>query len=614
MQIENNKQQNTIMTIEERIAALRKIMTREGIDAYIVSGTDPHDDEYLPETWKQRQWISGFTGSFGTIVITQDHAGFWTDTRYFVQYERELGNTEYKLHKLRVPDAVDYPEWLAETMQEGQKLAFDGYCMPTSIIRKLKSLLEPKGVKVVNTVDLLGELWLDRPEMPSAPIMSLDVKYTGSSAAEKLERLRGYMQEKGATYTLLSSLDEIAWLFNLRGGDINFTPVFISYAIVGMGEASIFVKPGKVPAEVAELLAKDNISVKGYHQVTIALDEIDESNIFMIDAGTLNYGIYEKVSSRFKTVECKSPLILWKGIKNPTEIQGFKDACRKDGVALTKFYYWLSKQDVSKLSELDIEKVLGDFRKAQPESMGDGFRYICAYGENAALPHYFATEENYSMLKPEGLLLMDTGGQYLHGTTDITRTVPLGPVSQLQKEDFTLVLKGMIELGRIVFTKGTNGKNLDILARMHMWKYQRNYGHGTGHGVGQFLTVHEGPQDIRLFGDPAEHPMMPGMITSDEPGIYRQGEWGVRHENLNVCLDLGTNEFGEWYCQEPITLCYIEKSCIIPEMLTADEIDWLNAYHKKCYDEITPYLTPEEAEWHKEKTSPIEYTPIQIRN
>jgi len=594
------------MTIEEKLHELRRIMVREDIYAYIISGTDPHQSEYLPSTWQQRNWFSGFTGSFGTVVVTEKEAGLWTDSRYFIQAEKELKNSGIKLHKLRVPGAVDFPEWLSENVPSGENVGFDEFCTSKALADNLKNLLNKKDIKAIGKHDLLGEFWIERPGLPENKIFTLDKSYTGESTSEKLARVREFLYQNNADYILFSELDDIAWLYNFRGNDIEYNPVAICYAFVGKDTAKIFIKKNKVPKQVAEEFSDLDIEIVDYHHVGLFIDELNKESKICLDYYALNFAIYNKFANKCSVINIKSPIKLWKSIKNPVEIQGFKAAFIKDGVALTKFYHWLeSELKIRSISELEAEEKLIEYRKEQSEYMGDSFHYISAYGKNAASPHYTASSKQFSMLENKGLFLMDSGAHYKHGTTDITRTISLGELTKLEREDYTLVFKGMINLSNAVFLEGTLGTNLDILARQFLWRYKRNYGHGTGHGVGYFLNVHEGPQELRMSYK--NQAFIPGMITSNEPGMYRENMYGIRHENLNLCIKEGENEFGSWLAFEPLTLCYFDTLPLVMELMDKSEIEWLNRYHKNVFDKISPYLDEDDKNWLKEKTKAIYY-------
>ena len=592
------------MNIPEKLIELRRIMNRENIAAYIISGTDPHNSEYLPAPWQQRKWISGFTGSYGTVVVTKNEAGLWTDTRYFIQAEKELAGSGIKLHKLRIPGAVDYPQWLAEVLESGTKVGIDGFCMSVSDVRNLKNALSPKNITIQEQIDLLGEMWFDRPALPVEKIIRLDTKYVGESAGERIGKIREFIRNDHGDAMLFSCLDEIAWLYNIRCNDIAYNPVAISYAIVEKDKAHLFIKLDKISQEIEQQLAEDGIELHDYHHLFLFLDAQNKENTYFVDTNTCNYAVFNHLAKKFEVREIESPIPLLKAVKNTTELDGFRLACRKDGVALSKFYYWLENRlSQQPITELEAAEQLTWFRSQDKEYVSDSFGCISAYGPNAALPHYSATPEQQSEIHPKGLYLVDSGAQYMHGTTDITRTMPLGELTELEKEDYTLVLKGMIDLSMLYFPKGSKGCNIDIVARLPLYMNLRNFGHGTGHGVGYFLNVHEGPQSIRP--DLKNQEMLPGMVTSNEPGLYREGLHGIRHENLIVCQPKAVNEFGEFYQFETITLCYFDTSALLTKLLNQDEIDWLNAYNERVYQEVSPYLEEQEKVWLRNKTKAI---------
>ena len=592
------------MNIPEKLIELRRIMDRENIAAYIISGTDPHNSEYLPAPWQQRKWISGFTGSYGTVVVTKNEAGLWNDTRYFIQAEKELAGSGIKLHKLRIPGAVDYPQWLAEVLESGTKVGIDGFCMSVSDVRNLKNALSPKNITIQEQIDLLGEMWFDRPALPVEKIIRLDTKYVGESAGERIGKIREFIRNDHGDAMLFSCLDEIAWLYNIRCNDIAYNPVAISYAIVEKDKAHLFIKLDKISQEIEQQLAEDGIELHDYHHLFLFLDAQNKENTYFVDTNTCNYAVFNHLAKKFEVREIESPIPLLKAVKNTTELDGFRLACRKDGVALSKFYYWLENRlSQQPITELEAAEQLTWFRSQDKEYVSDSFGCISAYGPNAALPHYSATPEQQSEIHPKGLYLVDSGAQYMHGTTDITRTMPLGELTELEKEDYTLVLKGMIDLSMLYFPKGSKGCNIDIVARLPLYMNLRNFGHGTGHGVGYFLNVHEGPQSIRP--DLKNQEMLPGMVTSNEPGLYREGLHGIRHENLIVCQPKAVNEFGEFYQFETITLCYFDTSALLTKLLNQNEIDWLNAYNERVYQEVSPYLEEQEKVWLRNKTKAI---------
>lgn len=590
------------MTTKEKLAALREIMEREGLDAYIVSGTDPHNSEYLPAAWRQREWISGFTGSFGTVVVLKEEAGLWTDSRYFIQAEKQLDGSGIRLHQLRVPDAVDYPDWLAGQLPAGSRVGLDSFCISVAGMASLREKLEARKIQLVEKTDLLGEIWLDRPALPEHPLFLVPSDVAGQSAAGKIGMVREWLHRQQADYFLFSALDEIAWLYNIRCRDIDYNPVAIGYAVVGLEKAFLFVKRHKASPQVAEQLSREGIEVLDYHHLFLFLDQADQKKRFCIDPATLNYAVYHKLSV-FPLTAAASPVMLAKAIKNPVEIEGFRKACVQDSIALTKFFYWLENSLGNHLTETAVSEKLSALRAQNEGYISDSFETISAYGRNAALPHYAAIPGQDAVLQPKGLYLVDSGAQYAYGTTDITRTIPLGELSFQEREDYTLVLKGMIALGNSIFPQGTRGCNLDALARHPLWQTCRNYGHGTGHGIGFFLNVHEGPQSIRQ--ELKDQAMLPGMVTSDEPGIYREGSHGIRHENMILCVPVQENEFGKWYGFETLTLCYFETSALLKERMNQEEIEWLNRYHQLVYEKTAPFLTPEEARWLARKTQAI---------
>lgn len=591
------------MTIIEKLAALRQLMIRESLQAYIISGTDPHNSEYLPSAWQQREWISGFTGSYGTVVVTLQEAGLWTDTRYFIQAEQELQNTGITLHKLRIPGAVDYPEWLSAHLPENSRVGLDSFCTSVDEMKNIKQKLELKSIKIIETSDLLGEIWLDRPALPEAPVFCVSPEITGMSAQAKIELIRQTLTDKQADYIILGALDEIAWLYNIRGNDIEYNPVVISYAVVGKEKAYLFVKRPKISKELAAQLQREGIEIRDYHHLFLFLEELDKKSRFCLDTSNLNYAVYHQITHDFQVIEITSPVILAKAIKNQVEIEGFRKACLQDSIAMTKFFYWLENNIGNHLTETQVSRQLTAFRALNEGYVSDSFENISAYGKNAALPHYSARPGTDAILETKGLYLVDSGAQYNYGTTDITRTIPLGELTLQEKEDYTIVLKGMIALTGSIFPKGTKGCNIDAIARYPLWQACRNFGHGTGHGIGFFLNVHEGPQSIRQ--ELKNQELLPGMLTSDEPGLYREGSHGIRHENMILCIPVCTNEFGEWYGFETLTLCYFDTSALLPELLDEKEKIWLNAYNRLVYEKTKPFLTPEEAVWLNRKTQPV---------
>ena len=582
----------------QRIERLRGLMRSRNWDAVLITGGDPHCSEYPAERWKQVRWLSGFTGEAGDLVVTLDHAGLWTDTRYFIQAVRQLEGTGVELHKTRVPEQVLIPEWLGRQFGSDGIIAVDGLCTGADFAKSLPGT-------VVSVPDMLSLLWDDRPEIPHTPVFTVQA---GETRASKLDWLRSFLVGKDCDGMLVTALDEIAWLLNVRAADIEYNPLVISYLLVTDDSVEWYVgKDGEEDPRTSatmSILESEGVSVLAYSEAEQALSAF-RGRLF-VDTSTLNWSLYEAlVTGEVSLLEGESPIGLRKAVKNSFELEGMRSIHVMDGVAMERFLYWLEKsvQGGRVVTEWDAAVMLGRLRSEISEYMGDSFETISAYGPAAALPHYVTPRENAPVLREQGLYLCDSGGQYSCGTTDITRTVPLGECTRLECEDYTLVLKGHIDLAMAVFPAGTAGCQIDSLAREPLWRCMRNFGHGTGHGVGYFLGVHEGPQDIRQNFNP--QPLLPGMITSDEPGLYREGQHGVRHENILLCKNLCRNGFGDWLCFETLTLCHIDTSAIIRDMMTAEETAWLNAYNRRVFEVLSPRLDGRTAEWLRIKTLPL---------
>ena len=593
---------------QERIAHLRNMMTMRGWDAVVVSGSDPHGSEYPAPRWQQVKWLTGFTGEAGDVVITHDHAGLWTDSRYFIQALQQLEGSGVELHKTRIPGAVGIPEWLAD---RAKVVAFDGLCQSVDFVSELRAAV--KDVHLVDVPDLFEDLWEGRPAVPVTPVMTVDVGcFGGRQRSDKLEWLRKWMMLNEVDSVLLSSLDEIAWMLNVRASDIDYNPLVISYLVVTFDSVKWFVRRGgeyldpDTEDSFAELVG-DGIEIEEYVGIGPALEmqaEYGDLSRIFIDPSTLNYHIYTKICETFaenSVVKGVSPVILEKSVKTRSEIDNLRQAYIDDGVAMECFLYWLEKEVASghDVTEWDASVRLTSLRSQIPGYRGDSFENISAYGPHAALPHYSTPEEGSAVIRQEGLYLVDSGGQYLTGTTDITRTVPMGECTYLEKKDYTLVLKGMIDLSMAVFPRGTTGHQLDALARMPLWKAGLNFGHGTGHGVGYYLCVHEGPQSIRWQYNP--QPLLPGMVTSNEPGLYREGLHGIRHENIVLCRESGTTEFGDWLDFETLTCCHIDTSAVLPELLGPEAMQWLLDYNRRVYETLAPLLPEDVALWLRDK-------------
>lgn len=588
--------------IRERVALLRTFMQEKEIRAFIVPSTDPHSGEYVPEFWESRKWISGFTGSAGTAVITDETGGLWTDSRYFLQAASQLEDTGIMLFKDRLPETPSIAEWLGSVLSPGDKVGIDGWVNTTAEAENLQKQLQAYGLQLVSTEDPFQRIWKDRPSLPLNPPFILPLSYAGKNCTEKIAEIREQIFLNHADAILLSALDEIAWTLNLRGSDVHCNPVFVSYLFITDTTTTLYILPEKITPEIKQYLNDNQIEVKPYQAIEADLHHYTGKGI-QLTPGT-NYALYQAASHN-QIIRHESPVLYMKAIKNGTEIQGFHHAMIKDGIAMVKFLFWL-KNTVknSQETELSIDRKLYNLRAEQKDFKGISFDTIAGYQAHGAIVHYEATEETNATLHPEGLLLLDSGAQYLDGTTDITRTIVLGPVTKEQKTDFTLVLKGFIELSMAEFPYGTCGTQLDVLARQFMWKFGINYGHGTGHGVGHFLNVHEGPHQFRMNHMPAL--LLPGMTITNEPGIYKAGKHGVRTENTMLIVKSKETEFGAFYKFEPLTLCPIDKEAILPDMLSYEEKQWLNNYHSLVYDRLNASLNTDEQAWLKEATSPIE--------
>ena len=589
-------------SISERIHALR-MWFKPNIQAFIIPSTDPHLSEYVAPHWKSREWISGFTGSAGTGVITEKKAGLWTDSRYFLQAAEQLQESGIDLYKEMLPETPSITKFLSDELQPGESVGIDGKMFSVEQVESMQAELSAKNIQIVFCPDPMDELWENRPPMPESPAFVYDIKYAGKSCSEKIAAIRTELKKKSAESVMLSALDEIAWTLNLRGNDVHCNPVVVSYLLITEKKAVLFIAPEKVTEEVRNYLEEQQIEIQNYSDTEIYLSDLNSSSILMNPAKT-NYSVFSSVNPQCRIIRGEAPVALLKAIRNEQEIKGIHAAMQRDGVALVKFLRWLESAVPSGTeTELSIDRKLHAFRATQDLYAGESFDTIAGYKEHGAIVHYSATEESNATLHPKGFLLLDSGAQYLDGTTDITRTIALGELTTEEKTDYTLVLKGHIALAMAVFPSGTRGAQLDVLARMPLWSHKMNFLHGTGHGVGHFLSVHEGPQSIRMNENPIV--LQPGMVTSNEPGVYKGGSHGIRTENLTLVCSAGEGLFGEYLKFETITLCPICKKGIIKELLTADEVDWLNNYHQQVYEKLSPKLNEEEKAWLKEATAAI---------
>lgn len=605
----------------QRIETLRQIMVQNEWDAVIIGGSDPHSSEYPSIRWKQVEWLCGFTGEAGDLVITRSHAGLWTDSRYFIQANYQLSGTGVELHKTRVPGEVPISQWLSK---RADVVAVDSLCQTVAFIDELYSALEQSHKQdesyfnIVDVPDLLSQIWLDRPSIPLTPVTTLGIEaFGGIPRLDKFSWIREWMLNEGVDRVLLTSLDEIAWMLNVRGNDVDYNPLVISYLLIGHDFANWYVMKdnsddvSQDTLDSYQELQDDGVTIDFYDSVQSGIfDSASQDGAYRIffDPATLNYNIYKTILESYpesSVVQGISPVILKKSVKVRSEIDSLRQTHIQDGVAMENFLFWLeSKLEAGeKITEWDASVQLTSLRAANPCYRGNSFETISAYGPSGALPHYVTPVVNSPFIEKKGLYLVDSGGHYLSGTTDITRTVPLGECTPLEKEDYTLVLKGMIDLSMAVFPEGTAGCQLDILARNPLWQRKRNFGHGTGHGVGFYLCVHEGPQSIRQNLNPQA--LLPGMVTSNEPAIYREGLHGVRHENILLCKASDSNNFGQWLMFETLTLCHIDTSAIVPELLTQGEKDWLNSYNRMVYERLSEHLPDDVSAWLLSKVSPI---------
>ncbi|MDX9880757.1 MAG: aminopeptidase P family protein [Prolixibacteraceae bacterium] len=576
-------------------------MIKKGLQAFYIHGSDPHASEYLPGRWQERAFISGFTGSYGWLAITLNEAALWTDSRYFLQAENELQGSGIEMLKARLPETPDVPQWLIPRMPAGAKVGFNAECLPFSLYKNMAVRFSVKGFSMFDTGDLLDEIWDNRPPLPQSPVFEHELKYTGESRVEKINRIRAAMVEKDADQHILTALDDIAWTFNLRGSDIEFNPVFLSYAIIGKQQSILFIDPEKLPCDLKAQLEKEGIYIREYQSIFNFLKEIKISEKIYIDPDKTNCAIISSIPASCKIVEGLSIPCLLKAQKNITEIANIRQAMKKDGIALLEFWHWLEDSvDNEEITEYDLVVKLNQFRQKQTGFRCDSFYPVVGYKAHGAMVHLHVNETNALKVEKDGILLFDSGGHYLDGTTDITRTIALGTPTDQQKSDFTLALKGMIALSEAIFPEHTRGCHLDILARKALWENGLNYGHGTSHGVGFFLNVHEGPVSIRP--DLSDQTIKKGMVLSNEPGFYREGEYGIRTENLMVCVEKQNSAFGKFLGFETLTLFPIDTRIIAPELLSTKEIQWVNNYHQQVWEKLSPMVSGELKLFLQEKT------------
>ena len=593
-------------SVLDRFAAIRALLAREQVDALLVPSADPHLSEYLPGHWQARRWLSGFDGSVGTLVVAGSFAGLWADSRYWEQAERELAGSGISLMKLQ-PGAPGPLDWLAEHVPSGGSVAVDDRVLALQAERTLRQKLEPRSIQLRGGRDWIAEVWADRPALPGQPVVAHAAPEATEPLAAKLKRVRGAMSEAGATAHFLATVDDIAWLFNLRGSDVNYNPVFLSFALVREEGAVLWIGQGTVTPQLQATLAGDGVEVRDYARVMTDLATLDPATSLLIDPARVTAGLIAKLPASVRLIEQINPSTLFKACKSEAELAHVRQAMERDGAALCEFFAWLeSALGNETVTEVTIDEQLIAARARQAGYISPSFATIAAYGANGALPHYRATPASHSVIEGNGLLLIDSGGQYLGGTTDITRMVPVGAPTEEQKADCTRVLQGMMALSAARFPEGILAPLLDAIARAPLWADNVNYGHGTGHGVGYFLNVHEGPQVIAYQAAPAPHTAMrEGMITSIEPGTYRPGRWGVRIENLVATRAAGRSEFGQFLQFETLTLCPIDTRCLLPERLAPHEREWLNQYHAQVRERLAPRVTGAALAWLTTRTAPI---------
>jgi Xaa-Pro aminopeptidase len=583
------------MNVISRITSLRGLMLENSIDAVIISGTDPHLSEYIPDYWQSREWISGFSGSYGKVAITQTRAALWTDSRYFIQAESQLSGTGIAMIKDRQADSITINQWLEQELKEGSVVSMNGLTISAAEANSLEINLSAKGITLDINLDLVSPIWKNRPPLPQSMIIDYPLAFAGVSRSQKLAHIRIRLNESDAQSTMICQLDDLAWTFNLRGNDIKYNPLFTGYGFVDQNEAILFVEIKKLSVHLIDELEKDGIRVMGYESIFSVLEEKGLTKV-CLDPDRTNSLIYRFISRQCDVIDGLSFPTLLKSIKNEVEIAGMRQAHLRDGVAMVNFLYWFDEIFRNEIiTELTIANKLKEFRADQSFFMGESFCPTVAFGSHGAIVHYSTTPESDVEIQSDGILLIDSGGHYLDGTTDITRTIATGEVTPEQKSDFTLVLKGMIQLAMAVFPINTRGYSLDILARNELWNKGLNYGHGTGHGVGHYLSVHEGPMSIRPENN--NEPIRAGQILSDEPGLYREGKYGIRIENVLVCNNECQTDFGSFLSFDTLTMCPIDRKLINPELLSIDELRWVNTYHNIVLTKLKPHLNREVLKW-----------------
>ncbi len=592
------------MNTNEKIDYIRQLMKAGNIAAIIIPSDDPHGSEYVAEYWQARKWITGFSGSAGTAVITREHAILWTDFRYYIQAEKQIVGSGFELYKMGEPDVPTFQKWLTDLLKPGDTIGIDANVFSMANVKKYKTQFEDKGLLLDTAVDYISGLWIDRPKMPMSSAFFLLEKYAGESRKDKIKKIRRQMDTLDVSYHLMSTLDDIAWILNLRGQDVHTNPVNIAFVLIAPKKVWLFINKKKVNKGLEKELNRDGIEVAEYEDVYTALLKIQDGKAILVDPENTNYRLYRSINKKCKVVEKPNPAIALKAIKNDMQIKHLRQTAIKDGIAVVNFLFWLEHQDETvQISETSVADKLYAFRKDQTLFVDNSFDPIMAYQDHSAMCHYSATGETNAAIGSTGMFLTDSGGNYLTGTTDITRTICRGEPSEQEIRDYTLVLKGHISVATALFPKGTKGFQIDTLSRQYLWSEGMDFGHGTGHGVGFFLCVHEGP--ARISPHPIDVKLEKGMLLTDEPGVYREGAYGIRLENMILVDEAFENEFGIFMKFEPMTYCHFERDLMDKKILSEKEKDWINAYHAKVYEKLSPILDQDVASWLKEKTQPL---------
>ncbi|MCK5164024.1 MAG: aminopeptidase P family protein [Desulfobacula sp.] len=592
------------MNINEKIDHIRQLMEDGNIAAVIIPSDDPHQSEYVAEHWQARKWLTGFSGSAGTAVVTREHAILWTDFRYYIQAEDQVAGSWFKLYKMGEPDVSTLQEWLINSLKPGDTIGVDGNVFSKANVIKYETKFKAKGLLLDTDIDFIKGLWKERPKRPESKAFSLSEKYAGKSRIDKIKQIRKQMDALDASYHLMATLDDIAWTLNLRGKDVHTNPVNIAFVLIAPKKVFLFTSDGKVNNKLARELNQDGIDIDEYENIFTVLSQIQDNNTILIDPENTNYRLFQSINKKCKIVEKPNPAIALKAIKNDIEIAHLRQTAVKDGVAIVNFLFWLENQNEDvQITEISVADKLYGFRKEQDLFVDNSFDPIMAYQDHSAMCHYSATKETDVVIGSNGMFLTDSGGNYLTGTTDITRTICRGEPLKQEITDYTLVLKGHICVATILFPKGTKGFQIDTLSRQYLWNQGMDFGHGTGHGVGFFLCVHEGP--ARISPHPVDIKLEKGMVLTDEPGVYRQGAYGIRLENMILVDQAFENEFGTFMKFENMTYCHFERTLIDRRMLSKEEKDWINAYHAMVYEKLSPNLNQDVTSWLKEKTRPL---------